>query len=107
MLRYWKSATDLPAYLAYKVKALNPGVMATVDTRLDMLRTEPIGCILLIHQDASPGSLPTISLIAAPSLAPVSAGSTRPIRKAGTCAAIAVRVMTVGKHSVVNRHPLY
>jgi hypothetical protein len=69
--------TNLPAYLDYKVNALNPGIMPTAATCLEMLSTEPMGCILLvIQEDASPGSIPIIMLIAAPSLAPISDGST-------------------------------
>jgi hypothetical protein len=56
------SSYDLPAYLAYKVNELNPGTMATADSPLEMLHTDPIGCILLIVQAVSPGSFPIITL---------------------------------------------
>jgi hypothetical protein len=73
---YWKSPANLPAYLAYKTKELNPDTLATAASCLDMLRTAPIGCILLIVQDILPG-YPIITLIAAPSMATINtAGST-------------------------------
>lgn len=73
-LRYWKSPTDLQPYLDYKVKSLNPTSLAPAGIhpiRLDSLRTEPIGCVLLVIQDASPNSTPLITLIAAPSMATI------------------------------------
>jgi hypothetical protein len=73
MLHYRKSPTDLPAYLAYKVNELNPGTMATADSCLEMLCTNPIGCILLVIQDVSSGSVPIITMVAAPSTANISA----------------------------------
>jgi hypothetical protein len=74
-LHYWKSPTNLPAYLAYKVKnKLHPGTMATEDSHLEMLCTRPIGCILLVIQDVSSNDCPPIiTLVAAPSMATISA----------------------------------
>jgi hypothetical protein len=73
-LRYWKSPADLPAYLSYKVKELNPTTMTTLQDRLDAFRTEPIGCIILVTQyinsaTSNAPNPPVIMLIAAPSMA--------------------------------------
>jgi hypothetical protein len=69
------SPTDLQTYIDYKVKALNPGILTPKNVRLEMLHTNPIGCILLVVQDASAGSIPIITVIAAPSMATVSAAT--------------------------------
>jgi hypothetical protein len=50
--------------------------MTPANAHLKIL-TNPIGCILLVIEEASPSSIPIITLIAAPSMATVSAGSTR------------------------------
>jgi hypothetical protein len=74
-LHYWKSCslTNLPAYMAYKVNELNPGTMTTADSRLAMLHTDPISCILLVIQGMSSSRPPIITLVAAPSEATISA----------------------------------
>jgi hypothetical protein len=76
MRHYWKSPANLPAYLAYKVNALNPGTMATADSHLEMFSSDQIGCILLVVQAISSSSPPIITLVAAPFMATISASST-------------------------------
>jgi hypothetical protein len=66
-LQYWKSQTDLTAYISYKANKLNPGTLATLDSCLTMLHMAPVSCILLVIQDVSPNSHPIITLLAAPS----------------------------------------
>jgi hypothetical protein len=41
----------------------------TADVCLHQLQTEPIGCIILVVQAASPGSFPFLTLVAVPSMA--------------------------------------
>jgi hypothetical protein len=63
MLHYWKSPTDLPAYLVYKAKEVNPGPMETLASRRATICTAPIGCILLVLQDVSSNRHPIINLV--------------------------------------------
>jgi hypothetical protein len=75
-LHYWKSTTKLPIHLASTAMALNPTTtMTTADVCLRQLRIEPIDCILLVVQAASPGSFPFITLVTAPSMATLGAKS--------------------------------
>jgi hypothetical protein len=76
MLHYWKSPTDLPAYMAYKVNELNPGTMTTSDSHLATMHIDTIGCILLVIQDVSSNRPPIITLVVAPSMANINACST-------------------------------
>jgi hypothetical protein len=85
-LRYWKSLEDLPAYLAYKSHALNPTTLTPMKPRLDVLRSEPVGFILLVTtiitttNAPAPGP-PIITIVAAPSMANI--GSPDPIIEPG------------------------
>mgnify|MGYP000223133037 CR=1 FL=1 len=56
--------------------ALNPTpTMAAANVCLHKLCTNPLGCVLLLVQAASPGSFPFITLVAAPSMATLGAES--------------------------------
>jgi hypothetical protein len=71
---YWKSPADLPAYLSYKVKALNPTTLIPVKPHIRVLCTKSVGCILLVTQyidpvNASTPDPPVITLVTAQSMA--------------------------------------
>jgi hypothetical protein len=75
-LHYSKSPTELPIYLTSRATALNPTTpMTPPDVRSRQLRTELLGCILLVVQAVSPGSFPFITLVAAPSMVTLGAES--------------------------------
>jgi hypothetical protein len=95
-LHYWKSPTEMPIYLTSRSTVLNLMTpMTTVDVCLSQLCTEPIGCILLVVQAASPGSFPFITLVAALSMATLGAESP------GDPLVFSLR--TSGKHRFSNR----
>jgi hypothetical protein len=71
---YWKSTTNLPAYLSSQVKALNPTSLTKMQPCIDVVRTAPVGCILVLTQRINPENsldpgLPVITLVATPSMA--------------------------------------
>jgi hypothetical protein len=71
-LQYWKSPTiSLPILKSSKV--LNPSELVPLESRLAMLRADPVGCILMVVQLISvpattPPPSPVIMLVAVPSL---------------------------------------
>jgi hypothetical protein len=73
-LNYWKSPVALSASLNKTVQALNPTTLATTTSRLEALRTDTVGCILLVTQcinsaNSTKPDPPVITLVAAPSVA--------------------------------------
>jgi hypothetical protein len=73
-LHYSKSPANLPAYLSSQLQALNPTTLILMKPCIDILLTEPVGCILVVTQLINPANAtapgpPVIMLVATPSMA--------------------------------------